>query len=78
VTQVSRQSAWQSQRIRTVVYLCGALLAFVRGGENVELCASSRKRTLVDIDSAQVNIDTACSPGRSETKTFVTNRLQLG
>jgi len=55
-----------------VAYLGGALLAFVGCGKNVELCASGRKRTLVDIDSAQVDIDTTCSPGRSETKTLVT------
>jgi hypothetical protein len=53
-------------------YLGGALLAFVGGGKNVELCAFGRKRTLVDIDSAQVDIDTTRSPGRSETKTLVT------
>jgi hypothetical protein len=52
---------------KEVPYLSGSLLALVGGCEDVELCAASGQRALVNVHSAQVNIDTTGSPARKKT-----------
>jgi hypothetical protein len=54
--------------MKEVPYLSGPFLAFVGGGENVELCATSGERALVNVHSAQVNIDTTGSPARKKKR----------
>lgn len=43
-------------------YFGSSLFAFVRCRKNIELCASFRQRTLVDINSSQIYINPASSP----------------
>jgi hypothetical protein len=50
-----------------VPYLSGSFLALVGGCENVELRAARGQRALVNVHSAQVNIDTTGSPARKKT-----------
>jgi hypothetical protein len=51
---------------KEVPYLSGPFLALVGGCENAELCAARGQRALVNVHSAQVNIDTAGSPARKK------------
>lgn len=54
--------------IKEVPYLSGSFFALVGGGEDVELCATSGEGALVDVHSAQVNIDTTGPPARKKKR----------
>jgi hypothetical protein len=54
--------------IKVVPYLSGSFFALVGGSEDVELCATSREGALVNVHSAQVNIDTTGSPARKNKR----------
>ncbi len=48
-------------------YLGGAVFAFRRTSEDVELSVTGTWRTLVDVDTTQVNVDATGSPVETQT-----------